>query len=189
MSEETKSEINDQTTTPPADTEKGNAWESVFSGMTPDQVKNEIEKWKHFSRKHEDELNQLKKANMTEAERAIEDAKAQARAEVAAEFEKERLQLKLEAAAASAGVPKEVLNLVDPSKLVVDGEVQMELLSSLAAPKTPQFTKSASDLGIGAQTTSGAGQLTRADLARMTPAEINKAREEGKLNDLMQGRM
>lgn len=155
--------------------------------------KSEAEKWKSFSRQNEDkykkaaaELEELRKANLTDAEKAIEDAKAAGRAEAEAAFQSEKLNYQLKAAAAEHGISEDVLNLVDPSKLIVNGEVQADLLKSLAAPK---FQKSASDLGLGARSSNGAGQISREDLARMSPAEINKAREEGKLNDLMSGRM
>ena len=189
MSETTETTTEETTPPEPAKAETANDWTTVFEGKSPQQVKDEIDKWKHFSRKNEDELNELRKANMTEAERAIEEAKAQGRAEAEAAFQAEKLNLQLAKAAAEVGVPEDVLNLVDPTKLVVNGEIQTELLSSLAAPKGPQFTKSASDLGLGAQTSSGAGQLTQADLRRMSPKEINEAREAGKLNDLMSGRL
>lgn len=183
---ETAPETN-PTSTPSAET--ANTWETVFEGKTPEQVQNEIEKWKHFSRKNEDELNQLKQANMTDAEKAIEAAKAAGRAESGDEITK----LRLENAAIKAGVPEHLLKVLDVSKLVVDGEIQTDLLSSLAEPKAPQFTKTASDLNLGAQSSSSAGQWTREQLARANAAgdyaAINKAREEGKLNDLMSGRI
>lgn len=188
MSEQTSTET--QTTTEETKTET----------VDVDALQKEVEKWKHFSRQNEDKykeasskLDELQKASMTDAEKAIEDAKAAGRAEAQAAFETERLQLKLAKAAAEAGVPDSVLALVDPNKLVVNGEIQTELLSSLAPAKGPQFTKTASDLGLGAQSSSSAGQWTRDQLARANAAgdyaAINKAREEGKLNDLMSGRI
>lgn len=186
MSEQTSTtETPPETDPTPATAETASTWETVFEGKTPEQVQNEIEKWKHFSRKNEDELNQLKQANMTDAEKAIEAAKQAGRAESGDEITK----LRLENAAIKAGVPDHLLKVLDVSKLVVDGEIQTDLLSSLAEPKAPQFTKTASDLNLGAQSSSSAGQWTREQLARATPNEINKAREEGKLNDLMSGRI
>lgn len=195
--------MSDQTTTtdpeptPEPATGSGD-WATVFEGKSPEQVKAELDKWKHFSRQNEDkfkevnsELEKIRQANLSDAERAIEEAKAAGRAEAESQFEAERLQLKLAKAAADAGVPDEVLNLVDPSKLVVNGEVQTELLSSLAQPQKPQFTKSASELGLGAQTNPAAGQWTREQLARAKAegdwSAINQARKEGKLNDVMTG--
>lgn len=133
------------------------------------------------------ELDTVKASNMTDAEKAIAEAETRGREAAKAEIEAERSQLKLAAAAAKAGVPDEVLDLVDPTKLFVDGEINMELLTSLAN-KPKRFEKSASDLGIGAQS-NVAGQLTRADMRGMTRAEINKARKEGKFDALMQGRL
>ena len=53
-----------------------------------------------------------------------------------------------------------------------------------ASPRAP-----APDPSQGAKpAASGPSQLTRADLARMSPQEIDKAAQEGRLNDLLTGR-
>jgi hypothetical protein len=127
---------------------------------------------------------------MSEADKAVAEAEARGRQAALAEIEAERVQLKLAAAAAKAGVPDEVLAIVDPHKLLTEsGDINAEALAALAPPAR-KFTKSAAELGIGPQSSGGtAGQLTRADLKRMSPAQIQKARSEGKLDALMLGQL
>jgi hypothetical protein len=155
-------------------------------------------KWKALSRKHEDrakttytELEQLKQSGMSEAERAVAEAEARGRRAALAEAEVEKAQLRLAAEAARAGIPDEVLSYMDPAKLIAhNGEINSEALAALAKPQAPRFEKSATQLGVGPQSSSvAAGQLTQADLRQMSPAEVMKARDEGKLDALMLGRL
>ncbi|WP_026415395.1 hypothetical protein [Actinomadura oligospora] len=159
-----------------------------------DAFRADAEKYKTLMRQEEGkrksalkELDQLKRASMSEDERTIAEAVARGREAAAAEFEAERKALKLSKAAAEAGVDEEVLGLLDPTKVMRDGEVDVELLKRLAPGPAPRFAATSTDLGIGAQSTSG-GQLTRADLRRMTRDQINKARDEGRLDDVMRGK-
>ncbi|MFC9974312.1 hypothetical protein ACFVH6_25750 [Spirillospora sp. NPDC127200] len=173
--------------------------------LTPEQLQARIAelteseaKWKAMARKHEDrakttytELEALKQSGMSEAERAIAEAEARGRQAALAEAEAEKIQLRLAAEAAKAGVPDEVLSYMDPTKFVnANGEINREALAALAKPAAPRFEKSAAQLGVGPQSSSvAAGQLTQADLRRMSPAEVMKARSEGKLDALMLGQI
>ncbi|TDB90916.1 hypothetical protein E1264_03565 [Actinomadura sp. KC216] len=160
------------------------------------ELKNDREKYKSLMRKEEGEKKDLWKkvqdyetANLSETERAVREAEQRGREAGKAESDAEVKSLKLKAAAATAGVPEEVLGLLDPNKVFTpEGEPNLELLSSLSGGKR-KFEKTAADLNIGAQSNSNAGQLSYADLERMTPAQINKAREEGRLDALMRGQL
>lgn len=105
--------------------------------------------------------------------------------------------LKAEIRAAAAGKlndPKDALSFLDISTLEVgeDGEVDGaavaaaidELIRSkpyLAA----QGKRFEGDADGGARKESGPTQLTKGDLSRMSPEEINSARAEGRLNDVL----
>ncbi|WP_433332540.1 hypothetical protein [Spirillospora sp. CA-294931] len=160
------------------------------------ELENDRDKYRSLMRKEEeqkkahwDKLQEIERANLSETEKAILEAEERGKNAAKAEFESQLQQSKLQAAAAKAGVPEEVLGLLDPSKVFTeDGEPNLELLGSLSGSKR-KFEKSASDLKIGAQSNSNAGQLTRADLQRMSPPEIMRAKDEGRLDALMRGQL
>ena len=161
------------------------------------ELEKAAEKYKALMRKEEaakkahwQELQELKKAQLSETERAILEAEERGRQAALAEFENERRQMKLAAAAAKAGVPEEVLRIIDPAKVFDEaGEVDMDLLTALSGASKPKFQKTATDLGIGAKSNGNAGQITREQLKQMSYAEINKARREGRLDALMRGQI
>jgi hypothetical protein len=179
------------------------ATEAKQEVLTPEQyqaklaeLENDVQKYKSLARKEEaakkdnwEKLQQLERANLSETEKALLEAEERGRTAAMAEYESQIKQTKLEAAAAKAGVPEEVLGLLDPNKVFTDdGEPNLDLLSSLSNTK-PKFQKTASDLGIGAQSNGNGNQLSRKDLAQMSPAQIMKAREEGRLDALMKGQI
>jgi hypothetical protein len=160
------------------------------------ELENDVQKYKTLARKEEqkkkenwERLKELEKAQMSETERAILEAEERGRQAAMAEYEAKLREQKLATAAARAGISDEVIGLLDPAKLFTDdGEPDLDLLASLSGQRR-RFSTSASDLGIGSQTNANAGQLTRADLQRMSPAEIQKARQEGRLDALMRGQI
>jgi hypothetical protein len=109
--------------------------------------------------------------------------------------------LKAEVRAAAAGKltdPADALRFLDLSALEVgaDGEVDGKAVASaiedlvknkpyLAAQGGARFQGSADG---GTRKETRPAQLTRADLARMSPQEIDKAREDGRLADLLSGK-
>ncbi|MFF4706934.1 hypothetical protein [Streptomyces sp. NPDC001297] len=164
---------------------------------TLEALQAEVDKWKSLSRTNEKrwqdasaERDALKQSGMTDAEKAIEAAKAQARSATLAEYGTRLADAELRAQAAKAGVelpPAEFLNL---AKFVgEDGSVNADVIgtfvSSLPKPVAePEFDQG---LGLGRQGGSGVQQLTRDDLSRMSPQEINAARKAGQLDALMRG--
>ncbi|MFE0151394.1 hypothetical protein ACFWY5_29905 [Nonomuraea sp. NPDC059007] len=165
----------------------------VADKATPDA---EVEKWKALSRKWEDraknsakELDEIKRASLTDAERALEDAKAAAKAEALAEFGGKLAEAELRTQAARAGVelPDSISRFVNVSALLDDsGQPNAAAISefvSTLAPVTPAFP----NVGVGPQNNGGGGvpQLTYDDIRRMSPYEIDKARVEGRLNALL----
>lgn len=144
-----------------------------------------------------DELAALKapKAGTTD-QPDPEEIRKQARAEAAAEVLRDRALDKVETKAARlfadpedarALLASRVDEFVDDGKVDIDAinEALTDLLKKkphLAATAGKRFAGSADG---GARKGSKPDQLTRQDLKRMSPAQIVKAQEEGRLNDLM----
>lgn len=152
--------------------------------------------WKAMARKHErekkairDELEELRRTQMTDAEKAIAEAKAAGRTEALTETGKILAAAEFRSAAAEAGLKiADVAEFIDSARFVNDdGTVDtegitaaVERFASIAPPAVKQPT---ADPQGGPPSTPG--QLTRADLARMTPDQIVEAKAAGRLNDVL----
>ncbi|MFD5697849.1 hypothetical protein [Streptomyces lasiicapitis] len=157
----------------------------------------EIDKWKALSRKNEDrfkqastELDGFRKSQMTDTETAIEAAKVEARNAALSEVGIRLVDAELRAASSAAGVTlpgAEFLNL--GSFLGEDGNPDSARIEAFASslPKPSSEPTYAQNIGLGRQGGPAAGQLTREDLSRMSPREINEARKAGKCDALMRG--
>jgi hypothetical protein len=147
----------------------------------------EADKWKALARKHEEKAkvnaekakgyDELKQSHMTEQEKAVEQAKAEARAEVLRETAPERVRLAFEAIAGSrmtAEQIEEFLEDVDTSKYLTEtGAVDRERVGKKVdalAPKQQDDDKRDlfPDLGQGVRATAAASSDPRAaDLAQI----------------------
>lgn len=152
--------------------------------------KAEAEKWKQMSRKNEERA----KANLEKAKR-FDDLEEESKSELQKALEAREAAEK-RAAAFEVSARRAAIALkkgVDPDLLT--GESEEEILA--AADKllawrgealkdsTPPASTSSGDAGKRGEGIQGATQLSRTDLAGMTPTEINQARREGRLNDIM----
>lgn len=148
----------------------------------------EIAKWKSLARKHENErrklakqIEELQAAQMSDQEKAIAEAASQARSAVLKEVGEKLAAAELRA----AGVPTEYIEDLNLARFVDDdGEVLAEQVAATAA-KFASRKPSAPPVPTGPQNGSKPPQLTRDDLARMTPEQIIKAEEEGRLDQLL----
>lgn len=196
MTDEQNDETQNKPVDPPTD------WQSKFEGQQ--KVNRDLERKLNEARSKADRVDELEKqiaelqgkASEYEAAR-----KEQAVKDDALKAANARI-LKAEVRAASAGKlrdPADALRYLDLSDISVsdDGEADTETLNSridallkerpyLAADPTPAAT------GVQTVPPSGArdgdrkqAQLTREDLKRMSSAEINRARLEGRLDKLM----
>ncbi|MFI6685364.1 hypothetical protein [Streptomyces sp. NPDC050485] len=160
----------------------------------------EVDKWRSMSRKNEKafkdaskELEQFRQAAMTEQERAIETARAEARTAALSEVGSQLVAAELRAQAASTGATLPAADYLNLSRFLgEDGQPDTNAIThfvttlSTNTPPQPEYKQ---DIGLGRQGTSQAGQLTRSDLSRMTPAQINAARSKGLLDALMRGEL
>lgn len=139
------------------------------------------------------ELEKLRKLTMSETEKAIAEAKASARAELMAEVGAERVENAVRAATAGRNVDADaLLDGLDRARFLTDdGKPDTQKITEWVdriAPKGQTPPKpAAKDIGQGARPgATGASQiLDHSELKGMTPAEIDKAHREGRLDRLM----
>lgn len=133
------------------------------------------------------ELDELRKTQMSDQEKAIEEAKAAGRAEAINETAKTLAGAQLRTAAAEAGVKLgDIVDLIDVSRFVGDdGAVDTDAITAAVA-KFKTVAPAVAQPTPGPQGGSSAPtQLTRADLKNMTPDQITEAKAAGRLNDLL----
>lgn len=164
---------------PPADPPNGGEtnWEA------------EAKKWEKRAKENKnatEKLAKLEASQMSEQEKAVAEAKAAGLSEAAKTYGSRLAAAELKAAAAAKGVDLSNFgDLIDASRFVgEDGKVDTaaitkavdKLAKSFAGPK-----RSGGDFNGG----NGAGQITREQLASMSPKEIDQAMNDGKLSHLM----
>ncbi|MFE7313805.1 hypothetical protein ACFU7T_11960 [Streptomyces sp. NPDC057555] len=165
-------------------------------GVSVDELRAEVARWKAMSRKNEKsfkeasrELDQARQAAMSDQERAIEQARQEARTEALTEAGRRLALAELRAQAAQEGATLPGAEFLNVNRFVgTDGETDTEAITAfigtLPGRAAPVYRQ---DLGLGRQPSGNAGQLTRSDLSRMTAKDINQARADGRLDALMRG--
>ena len=169
-----------------------------------DRMKAERNEWKAKAREAEKRIAELMERveSLENGGRVDAAAKAAREAEAAAIAKANERILKAEIKAAAAGKladPADALRFLDLSDFEVspEGDVDAEAIAEaidglvkskpyLSAATVRRFQGSAD--GGARKGPQEPSQLTREDLKRMTPEEINKARIEGRLNDLLNKR-
>lgn len=152
--------------TAPATGETTDATETTETG-TVEEVdwKAEADKWKAQARKHEEraktnasavkDLEQFRQASMTEQEKAVEQAKADARAAAFAEVGAKVAKAEVRAAAAGRLADEQVDTLLDGLNLAAfldaDGEVDRDRITAFIDGIVPKQTDTFPDLAQGAR--------------------------------------
>ncbi|MGW3232465.1 hypothetical protein [Kitasatospora sp. NPDC001095] len=162
---------------------------------TVEQLQTEVDKWKALSRTNEKrwndtsaELDALRQEQMTEAEKATEKIRADTRTAVLAEMGPQLVEAAITTEAAKAGIEIGDLRFTDLNQFLdQDGKVNRDLVGEFVKSRSGDKPLYAQNLGLGRQGGPGAGQLSRGDLSRMTPKEIQEARKAGLLDALMRG--
>lgn len=163
------------------------------AGGSGDDVAAELKKWKDLARKHEDRAKEnfdkakkydaLEESQKSEIQKATD--KATAAEERAAQAEAEAARLR---AAVKHGLSDEDLDLLGTHGTAEEIEARAELLAArlkTVAPAKPSAPPATGQGNVGGGVNDGKGQLTRDQLKGMTPEQINDARKEGRLNDLL----
>lgn len=156
------------------------------------KLRDEAAKYRTEAKANAKKLEELEKQAMTDAEKAIAEAKAAARAEVLGEVGSKLVDAEVRAAAAGRPVDVDaLLEGLDRRRFITDdGEADRDSIASWidrVAPKGDS-TPSPIDMGQGTRPTNIAGQIIdRAALKNMTPKQIETARREGRLDKLLSG--
>lgn len=188
-SPDTGEQMEDDQTTPPADPSEVPPTPPPAGDQDPAA---EAEKWKQLARKHEQRAKEnadkakkyddFEEASKSEQQKLAERA-SRAEAELAAALLKaERAEI-----AAAKGVPVELL--AGSTREELEAAADKLLAFKGTAPKAPPATgQGDSGPGMG----SNATQMTRSELSRLSAAgkfeEIDKARAEGRLDDVLTGK-
>ncbi|MEU0912139.1 hypothetical protein [Streptomyces althioticus] len=162
-----------------------------------DAARQETDKWKGLSRTNEDrwktasqERDQLKQSQMTDAEKAIEEAREQARREALTEVGTDLVDAELRAQAAAAQVQLPDPKFINTGSLLdangrPDKDAISQFVSSLPKPQAKGYSQ---DLGLGRQGGNGSpGALTREEYNALSREERKKAREDGRVRSALLG--
>jgi len=159
------------------------------------QAQQDATKWKGLSRTNEDrwkevsgERDQLKQATLTDSEKAIEQARQDARKAALSEVGTDLVSAEMRVQATTAGV-----QLPDPQFLNLnsfmgsDGRPNAEAIQTFVSslPK-PQQQGYRQDLGLGRQGGNAPG-LSREEYNRMSREDRKKAREDGRVTTALLG--
>jgi len=163
-----------------------------------DKLQAEVEKWKSLSRKNEQqakanvaaakELEEIKKSQLSETEKLIEQTKTETAQEIRREFATKLVDAELKSALQGRVMEAGALLSFDKSFFILeDGNIDSEAVQSWVEAHSKTTEIPAPDLGQGnrGKNPSKAQIRSRDELANMTPADILQARKEGRLDTLM----
>lgn len=163
-----------------------------------DQLKAEIDKWKSLSRKNEQqakanmaaakELDEIRKSQLTDTEKLIEQTKTETAQSVRKEFASKLVDAELKAQLNGRVLDGGSILAFDKSAFITDdGEIDTQAIQSWVEAHSKETGISAPDLGQGARgnNPSKAQIRSRDELQNMSPADILQARKEGRLDALM----
>lgn len=154
--------------------------------------------WKAAARKHEKEakatkaeLDKLRKAAMSDQEKAVAEAEERGRKEATTEAATLLASARIEAAL--TGVVPDPADVVEELNLAryitedgkVDSEAVAKLREKYVALAAPSGKPAIPGVPAGARTDAGVRQLTREEIKSMTPEQISEARSKGQFADLM----
>ena len=170
--------------------------DSTTSTDTLTDTAEDLAKWKALSRQHEKaskaaqaELDKLRKASMSDTEKAIEEARKAARSEVLAELGSELVDSAVRVAANGRLDVDTMLEGLDRSKFLdEDGKPDTKKIGAWIDKLAPkgEAKRPVTDAGQGARG-KPTGVLTREHLKTMTSAEIEAARQAGQLDHILRG--
>ena len=180
-------------------TEAVESTESEVSELSEmDQLKAEVDKWKSLSRKNEQqaksnmaaakELEEIRKSQLTDTEKLIEQTKTETAQSVRKEFATKLVDAELKAHLSGRVVDSDALLSFEKSAFITeDGNIDSEAIQSWVEAHSKETGAPAPDLGQGARgkNPSKSQIRSRDELANMSPADILQARTEGRLDSLM----
>lgn len=163
-----------------------------------EQLKAEVDKWKSLSRKNEQqaksnmaaakELDEIRKSQLTDTEKLIEQTKSETTQSVRREFATKLVDAELKAHLNGRVVDSNALLSFEKSAFITeDGNIDSEAIQSWVEAHSKETGAPAPDLGQGARgkNPSKSQIRSRDELANMSSADILQARTEGRLDSLM----
>lgn len=179
--------MSDEITVPEPNVEPtADATESTPQGEQTDSTdwKAEARKWEKRAKDANGDRELAQK--WREYEASLKPAQERLAEELAAaktEAEAARISLLRYEIAAEKNIPAEAIRLLNGSsreELEEAADALVALIAAQSKPKTP-----APDASQGRPATEKIGQLSKEDLANMSPAEILEAKRQGRLNDAL----
>jgi len=163
-----------------------------------EDLKSEVEKWKSLSRKNEQqakanaqaakELEELKKSQLSETERLIESTKDETRLAVRMEFAEKLVDAELKSNLTGRVLEGNALLEFNKTSFIDDeGNVDSEAIQTWVDEHSTKTDAPKPDLGQGARgSQQSLSQIrSRDELNNMSPKDILKARNDGRLDILM----
>lgn len=163
-----------------------------------DKLKAEVDKWKSLSRKNEQqaksnmtaakELEEIRKSQLTETEKLIEQTKSETALSVRREFATKLVDAELKAQLNSRVLEGGALLSFDKSSFINDeGNVDSEAIQQWVEAHSRTADAQIPDLGQGTRGNNPSKSQIRSrdELKNMSPTDILQARKEGRLDSLM----
>lgn len=190
MSEETTEVVDTTEETPQQEAEV----EVADDTSAAVDLESELAKWKEQSRKHErrardnaaaaKELDEIKKSQLTEQEKLVAEARQSVLQEVAVKL----VDAEFKAATQGRFVSPEAALAFDRKEFISpDGEIDSEAIQTWVASNTVTTEAPKVDLGQGSRGDNAKLAMIRSrdELQDMSPQEILKARQDGRLDYLL----
>ena len=163
-----------------------------------DNLKAELDKWKSMSRKNEQnakanaqaakELEEIKKSQLTDQEKLIEQTKEETAKAIRSEYATKLVDAELKAQLSGKVLEGGAILSFDKNAFVTDdGNIDAEAIQAWVEANSKTTDIPAPDLGQGARgkNPSKSQIRSREELENMTPAQILEARNDGRLDALM----
>ena len=170
------------TTTPPVDAQQPQDGEpKTFDADYVSKLRAENAKYRTAAKANEDAAKRLaeyEEAQKSEAQKLADRLAAAEAKALAAELKALRADV-----AQAKGVPAGLLSGATEDELNASADALLAFKGETA--KVPAAPSAAGQGNVGKPIGAPGGQLTRADLAGMSPEQITQAKAEGRLNDLL----
>jgi len=163
-----------------------------------DTLKAEVDKWKSLSRKNEQqaksngqavkELDEIRKSQLTDTEKLIEQTREETSQSVRKEFAVKLVDAEFKSLLGGRSLDGSSLLDFDKSSFIqADGNIDSEAIQSWVEAHSTKAEQTIPDLGQGArgQNPSKSQIRSRDELKNMSPAEIMAATKDGRLDSLM----
>lgn len=163
-----------------------------------DKLKAEVDKWKSLSRKNEQqaksnmtaakELEEIRKSQLTETEKLIEQTKTETALSVRREFATKLVDAELKAQLNGRVLEGGALLSFDKASFITDdGNVDSEAIQQWVEAQSRTTDAQIPDLGQGTRGNNPSKSQIRSrdELKNMSPTDILQARKEGRLDSLM----